>query len=125
MEYVEGLPIDRYCDLNKLSIASRLRLFRTVCSAVQYAHQNLVIHRDLKPGLPRLLDFGIAKLLSPECLDTPLATRMDWRVMLAERESLGCVAHREKWTISEEGWSFDGPTGLWNRLLVNNRVRVG
>ena len=74
MEYVEGLPIDQYCDLHKLSIADRLQLFRNVCSAVQYAHQNLVIHRDLKPGnilitkegLPRLLDFGIAKLLNPE-----------------------------------------------------------
>ncbi len=95
MEYVEGLPIDRYCDLNKLSIADRLRLFRTVCSTVQYAHQNLVIHRDLKPGnilvtregLPRLLDFGIAKLLNPDCLDTPLVTRMDWRVMTPEYAS--------------------------------------
>jgi eukaryotic-like serine/threonine-protein kinase len=95
MEYVEGLPIDRYCDLNKLSIAGRLRLFRDVCSAVQYAHQNLVIHRDLKPGnilitkegLPRLLDFGIAKLLNPECLETPLVTRMDWRAMTPEYAS--------------------------------------
>jgi serine/threonine protein kinase len=95
MEYVEGLPIDRYCDLNQLSIASRLRLFRTVCSAVQYAHQNLVIHRDLKPGnilvtmegVPRLLDFGIAKLLNPACLDTPLVTRMDWRVMTPDYAS--------------------------------------
>ena len=50
MEYVEGLPIDQYCDRNQLSIDDRLRLFRDVCSAVQYAHQNLVIHRDLKPG---------------------------------------------------------------------------
>ncbi len=95
MEYVEGLPFDRYCDLNRLSIASRLRLFRTVCSAAQYAHQNLVIHRDLKPGnilvtkegVPRLLDFGIAKLLNPECLDTPLVTRMDWRVMTPDYAS--------------------------------------
>jgi serine/threonine protein kinase len=95
MEYVEGLPIDEYCDLNRLSIASRLGLFRTVCSGVQCAHQNLVIHRDLKPanilvtkeGLPRLLDFGIAKLLNPECQDTPLITRMDWRLMTPEYAS--------------------------------------
>src|SRR5580704_11143288 len=95
MEYVEGLPIDRYCDLNKVSIDDRLRLFREVCSAVQYAHENLVIHRDLKPGniliakggVPRLLDFGIAKLLNPECFQTPLVTRTDWRPMTPEYAS--------------------------------------
>jgi serine/threonine protein kinase len=95
MEYVEGLPIDRYCDLNQLSISDRLRLFREVCSAVQYAHENLVVHRDLKPaniliakgGVPRLLDFGIAKLLNPECFQTALVTRTDWRPMTPEYAS--------------------------------------
>ncbi len=73
MEYVDGLPIDQYARQHNLSIPERLQLFCTVCSAVQYAHQNLVIHRDLKPGnilvtpegTPKLLDFGIAKLLEP------------------------------------------------------------
>ncbi|WP_109487088.1 serine/threonine-protein kinase [Occallatibacter savannae] len=73
MEYVDGTPINRFCDENALSLAQRLLLFRNVCEAVQFAHQNLVIHRDLKPdnifvtaeGTPRLLDFGTAKLLSP------------------------------------------------------------
>jgi serine/threonine protein kinase len=74
MEYVEGQPITNYCDTHKLTIAERLKLFRQVCAAAQYAHQNLVVHRDLKPsnilitadGAPKLLDFGIAKLLNPE-----------------------------------------------------------
>jgi non-specific serine/threonine protein kinase/serine/threonine-protein kinase len=74
MEYVEGVPIDEYCEAHALPLGERLALFRTVCSAVQFAHQNLVVHRDIKPaniliaadGTPKLLDFGIAKLLSPE-----------------------------------------------------------
>ena len=74
MEYVEGTRIDSYVEGNNLSVAERLTLFRSVCSAVQYAHQNLVVHRDLKPanilvnanGVPKLLDFGIAKLLRPD-----------------------------------------------------------
>ena len=73
MEHVEGVPIDRYCDEHKLSIPERLKLFEGVCSAVQHAHRSLVVHRDLKPGnilvtedgIPKLLDFGIAKLLNP------------------------------------------------------------
>lgn len=71
LEFVAGVPIDEYCVRHRLSITDRLELFRTVCSAVQYAHQNLVVHRDLKPGnilvtaegIPKLLDFGIAKIL--------------------------------------------------------------
>ncbi len=74
MEYIEGKRIDEYCDAHKLNTVGRLKLFCRVCEAVQYAHQHLVVHRDLKPGnilitaegVPKLLDFGIAKLLEPE-----------------------------------------------------------
>jgi len=82
MELVDGEPIDRYCERRGLSLAERLRLFRKVCSAVQFAHRNLVVHRDLKPGNvlitadgePKLLDFGIAKLLDDGLAAHALAT---------------------------------------------------
>jgi eukaryotic-like serine/threonine-protein kinase len=73
MELIDGIAIDEYCNQHSLSISQRLQLFQQVCAAVQYAHQRLVIHRDIKPGnilvtsagTPKLLDFGIAKIFDP------------------------------------------------------------
>jgi serine/threonine protein kinase/tetratricopeptide (TPR) repeat protein len=95
MEYVEGVRIDEYCDIHRLSITERLQLFRAVCLAVQFAHEALVIHRDLKPGnilitergVVRLLDFGIAKVLHPQWSPDTTLTRTDWRLMTPEYAS--------------------------------------
>jgi len=90
MEYVDGVAIDRYCEHHSLALEARLRLFLDVCAAVGHAHRNLVVHRDLKPanilvtaeGEVKLLDFGIAKLLSgAERQDTMLLTRAEHRVL--------------------------------------------
>ena len=78
MEYVDGKPLDVYCDERRLTIADRIELIRIVCTAVQYAHRHLVVHRDLKPsnilvtadGCVKLLDFGIAKRLGVNIEDT-------------------------------------------------------
>jgi serine/threonine-protein kinase len=96
MEHIEGAPLDRYCDAQGLGVDARIDLFRQVCAAVQYAHQHLVVHRDIKPsnilvdalGVPRLLDFGIAKLLEgAEVPGTVEATLTGQRLMTPQYAS--------------------------------------
>jgi tetratricopeptide (TPR) repeat protein len=97
MEYVQGDPLDVYCDLRRLHLRARLEIFLSVCAAVHFAHQRLVIHRDLKPvnvlvtdeGEPKLLDFGIATLLDPYAV-APVACDSDqaWTREFASPEQL-------------------------------------
>ncbi|HEX8141097.1 MAG TPA: tetratricopeptide repeat protein [Pyrinomonadaceae bacterium] len=110
MEYIEGQPVDSYCDKRRLRTDGRLLLFRKICSVVEFAHQNLIIHRDLKPsnilitpdGEPKLLDFGIAKLLNPALASQTLAaTATDLRLMTPEYASPEQIRGHNITTVSD------------------------
>jgi serine/threonine protein kinase len=96
MEYLQGEPIDRYCNRNRLTITQRLRLFQSVCRAVHAAHGLSIVHRDLKPsnilvtaaGIPKLMDFGIAKLLDERQVEqTQVVTHADVRLLTPDYAS--------------------------------------
>jgi eukaryotic-like serine/threonine-protein kinase len=107
MEYIEGEPIDTFATSAELSVEDRLRLFLQVCGAVTYAHQHLVIHRDIKPlnilvtseGIPKLLDFGIAKVLHAGDEETSTVTGM--RLLTPEYASPEQVEGRHATTVSD------------------------
>lgn len=108
MEYIEGEPIDAYADARSLAIDERLRLFLKVCHAVAYAHQRLIVHRDIKPlnilvtadGVPKLLDFGIAKVLHADP-DETTATMTGFRLLTPEYASPEQVDGRAATTASD------------------------
>jgi eukaryotic-like serine/threonine-protein kinase len=92
MEYVDGVPILEYCDTHRLTVRGRIELFLRICDAVQQAHRSLIVHRDIKPqnilvtgeGVPKLLDFGIAKIIDPQSSDTAPHTRAELRILTPE-----------------------------------------
>jgi serine/threonine protein kinase len=107
MEYVEGMPVDLYCNHHRLTITQRLELFQQICAAVSYAHRHLVIHRDIKPsnvlvttdGVPKLLDFGIAKILHPNNEARSTATGI--HLMTPEYASPEQILGRPVTTVSD------------------------
>ncbi|CAN5221654.1 hypothetical protein BH24PSE2_BH24PSE2_23710 [soil metagenome] len=109
MEYVQGQAIDEYCKARSLPVRERLALFLEVCEAVQYAHRNLVVHRDLKPrnilvtetGQPKLLDFGIAKLLGPADEEAAKLTRAGDHVLTPEYAAPEQVRGEPVTTVSD------------------------
>lgn len=140
MEFVDGVPITEYCDRWRLPIAERLRLVRKVCLAVQHAHQNLVVHRDLKPGnifitpdgKVKLLDFGIAKILDTERLQSGSGPNTKTMVMTPEYASPEQVLGEPVTTVSDvyslgvvlyELLTGGYPYGFKNRSLAE-MVRV-
>ena len=110
MEYIHGEPVDQFCDRQQLGLQERLELFLQICGAVQYAHQNLIVHRDIKPanilvtgeGVPKLLDFGIAKLLdASDVTKRSDLTRMNDRLLTPEYASPEQILGRPVTTASD------------------------
>jgi len=114
MEYVAGANIIEYCDHHSLSIADRLRLFRRVCDAVQYAHQSFIVHRDLKPsnilvtadGEPKLLDFGIAKLLVQDLQGGPPEETLEITRLLTPQYASPEHVHGQPVTTASDVYSL-------------------
>ena len=148
MEFVGGEPLDRYCDLKKLNIEERLELFQKVCLAVDYANRNLVVHRDLKPsnilvtndGEPKILDFGIAKLLETDDDEFADVTKTGARPLTPNYASpeqirgepvsvgsdvyaLGVLLFRLLTGASPYGTTTNSPRDIENAILETTPVR--
>lgn len=126
MEYVEGVPITEYVRSRPLTLRQTIELFRQVCTAVHYAHQSLIVHRDLKPGnilvtgegVPKLLDFGIAKLLSPlEDLARTTTGSMSWTPDYASPEQVRALPITTRTDVYSLGLIFF-------ELLTGQRAQV-
>ena len=128
MELVHGLPITDYCDSQRLTAKQRLKLFITVCHAVQHAHQKGVIHRDLKPSnilvteqdgvaQPKIIDFGIAKALSPQLTDSTLVSRLG--------QPLGTAMYMSPEQADSSGLDVDTRTDIYSLGVILYELLVG
>src|SRR6476659_7070049 len=128
MEYIEGAPITQYCDRRRLTTKERLALFLAVCRAVQHAHQKGVIHRDLKPSnilvteqdgvaQPKIIDFGIAKALSPQLTDSTLVSRLG--------QPLGTAMYMSPEQADSSGLDVDTRTDIYSLGVILFELLVG
>lgn len=125
MEYIDGLPIDKYCNLHKKTVEERIELFKKVCSAVQFAHANLVIHRDLKAqniyvtgdGQVKVLDFGIAKLLDPNLTEQTLVETLPGQKLWTPQYAAPEQVKGDNITIAADVYALGV---LFHKLLTDN-----
>lgn len=129
LEYVDGLPIDQYCDQQRLDVDARIRLFLDVISAVGHAHSNLIVHRDIKPsnvlvrndGQVKLLDFGIAKFLADDANPATTLLTIEGRVAMTPQFAAPEQVTGESITAATDGYAL----GVLLYLLLTGQHPVG